>query len=334
MGGYRFRRSQRGAILAFAGMAIVTLVAMAVVGVDLGRLALTATEVQTVAEAGATAYAKAVQQDSGNPTADALAVVAGNRIDGAAATPTNITSFEVGNYSSQTLTFVPGGTPENAVRAHATATVDNFFAGMLGDFQSTVRKDATAAIGCPTRGRVVLPLVVGECEFAAFQSSNDCADLPKLVQQPRDNSCWSTLLASPGGGADTTNSYFPTSCCQNGGGKCGSAATPPEVSIGDMVHDTNGQETATMHILDDCVENDKITDYVVAIVKCDQNLTDCTGESEVVGFASVRVSNVVDTKDTKTVNLDFFCNDTNDLVGETLGFSDECFGTSRVAMVE
>jgi hypothetical protein len=332
MEGYRVRRSQRGAILAFAGMAVVTLVAMAVVGVDLGRLALTATEVQTVAEAGATAYAKAVQRDSGSPAADALAVVAHNRIDGAAATPANITSFEVGNYGAQTLAFVAGGTPENAVKAHATATVDNFFAGIFGDFQSTVQKDATAAIGCPTRGRVVLPLVVGECEFAAFQSSNDCADLPKLFQQPGDNSCWSTLLDSGGGGAKTTNSYFPTSCCS--GTLCGQGVTPPAVSIGQDVYHTNGQQASTMHLIQDCVENEGITDFVVAIVKCDQSLTDCTGSSEVVGFASVHVSNVVDQGSDKTIDLDFFCNDTGDLVGETLGFSDECFGTSRVAMVE
>jgi len=333
MGGHRFKRSQRGAILAFAGMAIVTLVAMAVVGVDLGRLALTATEVQTVAEVGATAYAKAVQQDSAGPANDALAVVAQNRIDGAAATPANITSFEVGNYSSQTLAFASGGVPENAVRAHATATVDNFFAGIFGDFQSTVRKDATAAIGCPTRGRVVLPMVVGECEFEAFENSNDCSDLPDLVQQPGDNSCWSNLLDSSGGGASTTNSYFPTSCCY-GGTQCGGGITPPEVSLGDLVYHTNGQQASTMHLIEDCVENDGITDYVVAIVKCDQNLTDCTGSSEVVGFASVRVSNVVDAGSDKTIDLDFFCNDTGDLVGETLGFGEECFGTSRVAMVE
>lgn len=333
MGGNRFKRSQRGAILVLTGIAIVTLVAMAVVAVDLGRLALTATEVQIVADVGATAYAKAVQQDSAGPANDALAVVARNRIDGAAATPANISSFEVGNYSSQSLAFASGGMPQNAVRAHATATVNNFFAGVFGDFQSTVQKDATAAIGCPNSGRVVLPMVVGECEFAAFESSNDCSDLPQLFQQPGDNSCWSNLLDSSGGGADTTNTYFPTSCCY-GGTQCGEGITPPAVSLGDWVYHTNGQQASTMHLIQDCVENEGITDFVVAIVKCDQSLTDCTGSSEVVGFASVHVSNVVDQGSDKTIDLDFFCNDTGDPVGETLGFGEKCFGISSVAMVE
>src|SRR3990172_3331925 len=98
-------RTQRGAIVALTGFFMVTLVAMAVVGVDLGRLALTPTEVQTVAEAAATAYATAVQRDSASPASDAFEVVAGNSIDGAVAAAGNIASFEVGNYGAQTLVF-------------------------------------------------------------------------------------------------------------------------------------------------------------------------------------------------------------------------------------
>jgi hypothetical protein len=231
--------SERGAILAFTGIAVMTLVAMAVVGVDLGRLAFTATEVQTVAESAATAYAVAMQRDRPNPASDAYQVVAGNSIDGTAATPTNIASFEVGNYSAATQTFVPGAEPNNAVRATGTATVNNFFAAIVGDTQSTVQKTATAAIGCPTHGRMVLPIVVGECEFAAFESSNDCSDLPELFQQPGDNSCWSTLLQNPGGGAETTKSYLPTTCCHDG--ECGGGVPAPSVSIGDVLYHQNGQ---------------------------------------------------------------------------------------------
>jgi len=325
-------RSERGAIVALTGILMLALVSMTVVGVDLARLAFTATEVQTVADTAACAYASAMQRDRVDPATDALEVVAGNSIDGAAAAPGNIASFELGNYSAETLTFVSGGEPRNAVKARATATVTNFFAGLFGDLQSSVEKDATAAIGCPEHGRVVLPIVVGECEFAAFESSEDCSDLPQLFQQPGDNSCWSTLLQEPGGGAATTKSYLPTSCCH--GTECGGGLPGPPVAIGDTLFHQNGQATSVMHLLEDCVEADGLTDYVVAIVECDGNLTNCVGASKVVGFASVRVTNVQDQGTEKTLDLEFFCNDTGDLVGDISGFSDDCFGASSVAMVQ
>jgi hypothetical protein len=227
---------------------------------------------------------------------------------------------------------VPGAEPNNAVRATGTATVNNFFAAIVGDTQSTVQKTATAAIGCPTHGRMVLPIVVGECEFAAFESSNDCSDLPELFQQPGDNSCWSTLLQNPGGGAETTKSYLPTTCCHDG--ECGGGVPAPSVSIGDVLYHQNGQANSVMHLLEDCIEVDGTTDYVVAIVECDANLTDCVGASPVVGFASVRVTNVEDQGGTKTLDLEFFCNDDGSFVGDTGGFDEECFGVGDVAMVQ
>src|SRR6185295_11349658 len=94
------RSRQRGAILAFTGIALLTLIGMTVVGVDLGRLAFTATEVQTVAEAAATGYAHAwlthaaaVDGQENNNAAcagDAYGVVNGNRIDGLQATRANV----------------------------------------------------------------------------------------------------------------------------------------------------------------------------------------------------------------------------------------------------
>src|SRR5262245_22083282 len=91
---FRQRRSvrERGGYLAFTGMALLTLIRMTVVGVDLGRLAFTATEVQTVAEVAATGYAHAWLKGISSPSggdpgdsacaADALGVVDANRIDG------------------------------------------------------------------------------------------------------------------------------------------------------------------------------------------------------------------------------------------------------------
>jgi hypothetical protein len=54
------RKNERGAALAVVGICMVLLVSMAAVGVDLGRLALTANEAQVLADVGAAAGAKAL----------------------------------------------------------------------------------------------------------------------------------------------------------------------------------------------------------------------------------------------------------------------------------
>ena len=135
---------ERGAILAFTGIVLMTLVGMTVVGVDIGRLAFTATEVQTVAEVAATGYARswlnglAAGDDPSDATcaAEALQVVDGNSIDGQAAAPGNIEGYERGFFDFDThgpfSASVPGGETANAVRATATTTVSNFFGALFG----------------------------------------------------------------------------------------------------------------------------------------------------------------------------------------------------------
>ena len=328
-------RRERGAIAALAGIFMLMLAGITVVGVDVGRLAFTASEVQTVADAGAIAYAKEMltQNTSGTTNiglrqARAYEVIAGNNIDGAAAAPVNITSFEEGAWDFGSNQFSAGGSPPNAVRANATATVSNFFAGLFGDPTTTVDKNAIAALGCSCRDRPVLPLAVGDCNFDAFQNSGDCADLPHLQQQPNaaDNSCWTNLSPSSGGGSAFVKSILPTQCCQ--GGDCGGGEPGPSVSKGDQIWLQNGQANDLMHILQDCVQHEGITDFVVPIVDCDTT-SDCTHTGEVVGFASVRISNVVDQGQTKTVDLEFFCDDSGGQPDDC-----ECFGRQGVAMVK
>jgi Flp pilus assembly protein TadG len=326
-------RRERGAIAALAGILMLTLVGMTVVGVDLGRLAFTASEVQNVADVGATAYAKAMLLNKGGgsrtPEADALTVVSDNAIDGAQADSGNMESYDVGNFT-RGVGFTRGGAPQNAVMATATVTVDNFFATLFGTPQSTVRKTATAGFDCPAGGEYVLPIAVGDCEFDTFQNSEDCADLPTLFQQPRDNSCWTSLSGDAAASAAAARAILPEGCCHNN--TCGGGEDGPAVTVGDDIRVQNGA-TGLLQILAGCLTaNPPITDFVIPIVECNDADTNCTQARELMGFASVRILNVVDTGPvaSRGVTLEFFCNH----VPPNGPPGGGCFGTEAVYMFE
>jgi hypothetical protein len=330
----RARTGQRGAIAALTGILLLTLVGMTVVGVDVGRVAFTATEVQTVAEVGALGYARAMlrNQVAGsavrNPASDALEVVSGNSIDGQAASASNIASYTTGTWNFTTRSFTAGGTDPNAVEATGVATVENLFAALpvFSSPTSTVTKTATAAVSCPDVAHV-FPLAVGDCSlFDPFRSSDDCDDLPELFQQPRDNSCWTTLFDG-GGGAGAISNMLPAACCQ--GGNCGGGQTSPLVGIGTTINLFNGQMNSLMHIMEDCIEHEGLTEFVVPIVECDNGVLNCSGSAEVIGFASLRFTRVVDQGRDKLFDMEFFCNDEAPVQGQ----GGECLGTETVALV-
>lgn len=331
---------ERGAIAAFAGIILMTLVGMTVVGVDLGRLAFTASEVQTIADAGANAYAKCWLIDGANPGAcatpgaretKALEVVAGNLVDGSAAETANV-SFTEGTWDYDTSTFGgPGAEGEQAVRADGTATVSNFFASLFGAPETTVEKSAIAAFSCPSGARP-FPIAVGDCMFEDFQSSGDCSDLPRLFQQPRDNSCWTSFTSQGGNISD----FLPPACCQ--GGNCGGGEPSPSIGVGTEIDLDNGQINVLNHIMEDCVELclddpskcDALTKFVIPIVECNADLLNCSGSSTVVGFASIQIVDVLDQGKDKALVLSAFCN--TDAAVE--GSGGECLGTENVALVQ
>src|SRR5437879_10407851 len=88
--------NQRGIGLIATGIWIMAFFALTAVGVDIARIAFTATEVQTIAEVGATAAATTVVNGgtTGQATTDANGVVTKNTVSGStAANPT----YEFGN---------------------------------------------------------------------------------------------------------------------------------------------------------------------------------------------------------------------------------------------
>jgi len=335
------RPHERGAILAFTGMALLTLIGLTVVGVDLGRLAFTATEVQTVAEVAATGYAHAWLKGAASPAGDpgdtacaaeALPVVGGNRIDAATATASNIESYERGFYDFDTggpfTTAVPGGETPNAVRATATATVDNFFASVIGAAQSTVRKDAVATLTCGSRA-APLPLAVQDCQFEAFDGPEDCSELPELTEQTInvDNACWAAPL-------DASFDIVPwiNAIC----GLNGQTETPPSVQEGETINVSEGNHTSACQAVRDCWDVG-IKEFTVAIVPCFDETGDVqcashgSGNLPVTGFARIELSSrPICTGTPKTFTLHSFCN-----AAPTDGVGGNCsFGNFKVAMVE
>jgi len=330
---------ERGAILAFTGIALLTLVGMTVVGVDLGRLAFTATEVQGVAEVAATGYAHAWLQGAstgGDPgdgacAADALTVVDGNRIDAQQATAANIERYERGFYDYDTdgpfTAAVPAGETANAVRATATATVSNFFAALFGAPQSTVRKTAVATLTCGSRAQP-LPIVVQDCQFGGFDGPEDCPDLPTITEQNihEENSCWTSLMTDASASASRIVDMIAQQCCPAGPGNCTLPPDYPTVSEGQDIQVINGQSSA-LKALQTCWDNG-FREFLVPVTPCG---TPCNQSNQVSGFANITLTErPIATGSPKYFSLSSFCNASDDLEGQ----GGNCLGAFKVGMVE
>lgn len=338
----RERKHEKGAILAFTGIVLLTLVGMTVVGVDLGRLAFTASEVQTVAEVAATGYANAwladlpsggeCQEGTNSPyAARTLEVVSGNSIDGDPADAANIEAYECGHYNfdSGRPRFTRGGEPANAVRATATATVTNFFASLFGNSETTVQKMAVATLTCGDRART-LPLAIGDCQFDAFEGPEDCADLPTLTQQNVhvDDSCWTSLHPSDPANTNTIRGYIETICGTNN-------TPPPPVQKGQEILVSEGQKTPLCQAVRACY-NAGIREFTVPVVRCEAASTVCaaqhSGSLTVVGFARIELADPGPncSGNPKFIPLHAFC-----ATDPTEGVGGSCdFGLFKVVMAD
>jgi hypothetical protein len=316
---------------------MLTIVAMAVLGVDIGRLAFTANETQILADVGAAAGAKALLQfqssdPSINPALVARNTVLSNAVDGAGAVDENIVSIEYGTFDRDSWQFKPGAGPANAnaVKVVTTATVDNIFSAILpgNDGISTVVREAVgSASECPSTGQLVLPVTIGDCMFDAFQDSEDCADIPPpiiLAPDGSDTACWTSLDDTHTNARDTRDK-LPEQCCSH----C-KDIPGPLVHKGDFINVTNGSETTVLQALRGCLHTG-FTDFAIPIVKCDPDGTlKCTHSKEVVGFAQLRMTRVQATGSDKGIDLEFLCNTDS---SDTSGSGGSCAGIFEPTLV-
>lgn len=290
----RRRKAERGFATIYLGISILALAAVATLGVDVGRIAFTATEVQSAADTVATTGAKQLILGTANPRTDAEDVLAANMIDGHAGQKSEIQTFETGNYDGTTDSFSAGGTPANAVRAVVSTQVNNILTAILGQPASTVTKTATAAFGSLGAGQPTLPLAIGDCLFP----SPDCMDdscLPKLLQvpSPEDNSAWTGFFDSAS--SNLAQDYFPA--------ECGGSLTPPTIRTGEDINIING-ETSTLKALEDCLAAG-IDTFLVPIVECGIQYNQST---PVLGFATIHVTDVNTTGNPKYAQIDVMFN--------------------------
>jgi hypothetical protein len=338
------RKNERGAALAVVGITMVLLVSMAAVGVDLGRLALTANEAQILADVGASSGARALLRrksgESGlDPETMAVNTIVENPIDGAPASGANVKSFEYGVWDRDLRQFAAAGINDaNAVRVTTEATVENVFAPVMSADYATSRVERVAigAMDCPSGGRPVLPVTFGDCFFENFDPDEDCGPAfsgpPTATLAPTqvDTACWTSLSDSASVGAARVRSMLDPLCCSQCAGEEG-----PLLSTGDLINVQNGVDAAVLQAILGC-EQAGLVEYTVPIVKCGSDGTlDCTGSGsrEVVGFARVEISNVqfAGRADEKGIDMAFFCDDGD---GTVSGGGGLCVGAEVPAIVQ
>jgi hypothetical protein len=293
---------------------MLTIVGMAVLGVDVGRLTFTANETQILADVGAAAGATALldyrfNDPSVDPALVARNTVLSNAVAGESAAEGNIISIEYGTFDRATRDFeVVGGPDEaDAIRVRTAATVNNLFSPILpgDDNVSTVFREAVGSgIQCPSSGQPVMPITFGDCTFDAFEGPADCSNPPRAILAPDqvDTACW-TSLDDSSANSDRTRSMLPAQCCAQCDGAPG-----PLVSKGDFINVSNGVNASVLQALRGCLQAG-LTDFTIPIVKCDPDGTlKCNQAREVVGFAKFRMTRVQASGSAKGVDLEFFCN--------------------------
>jgi hypothetical protein len=284
--------------LAFIGIGMMAFVAMAVIGVDVARLAFTAAEVQSIADATATAGAMGLAMRSADPLAEATAVTQANYVDARMGTvgtgPTDvIKSITPGiwDFGAKSFTATAWTDPAaNAVRARGVATVDNLVAAAIGFAQSDVERQATAAAGGACTEIGSLPIAIEQDAVQQFMDSPDCRSIPetRLFQVPTDNSCF-TSLSTAAASASTEKSLIPAACAGQGGAVGGGQTAA--VSIGDSIALNNGSDTIVLKTLEACLSaSPPLTEFVVPVIAADSCCGGCT--QPVVSFARIIIDHV------------------------------------------
>jgi hypothetical protein len=269
---------------------LLTFFGLTVVGVDIGRLAFTAAEVQTVADAAATAGAKAIL-DERDPDTDARLVASMNKMDGTATASQDL-DVRIGRWDFDTscptpdtalcgCAFTEGDTPTNVVCAVANRQVTNIWASILGSPATRVTKRAVAAVGPPCSGRPALPLALGDCPGMFPEDCMDDACMPTRTHDSTvDNSAWTGF--TDGASQSTILDFFPA--------PCGGGVESPLISEGDPINITNGQLTPLYNAVQCLVCQEHMTEFLVPVIECPNG--NFTQSKAVTGFATVTIERI------------------------------------------
>jgi len=268
-------------------IAMMALIGMAVLGIETGRLGLTADEAQNAADIAALAGARALF-DGENATTQALAILGQNRIDGHAVGAAQLQALEMGNYDADAK-FTANLAPTNAVRAVISYPLHNLLAGMLGMPVSVVTKSAVAmfqgAGGCEPS----FPLVIGECLFDQNCTSDACQPFLRAAPNPLDNSAWTGYF----GGSSTSevSTYLPP--------ECGGTASV-KLKTGDLINVTNG-DLSPLFRGAQCMIDHGLGQVTVPVVPCG---FDFVHSMRVLGCATFNMVSVVSSGSPKGITME------------------------------
>jgi hypothetical protein len=276
--------NERGISLIATGMWIMAFFALTAVGVDVARIAFTATEVQTTAEVGVTAAVTSFfnGKATGASETDGNTVVANNTVSGStAANPT----YTWGNVNAAGAWTV-GGAPTNAAEATATTNVNNLFAGIIGFQQATVRKTARATAATISSDNPTLPMALDQTCFDNQNCTADATQCP-LLSTFSNSACWTGF--TQGANDSTIDGLVPTTSGCSGG-----AGSLPFVSVGNSINMTNGTlANVYRDVLCYWCANPN-AEFVVPVFNDGTCGGSCPGSQTVTGFATVKIAAFTD----------------------------------------
>lgn len=142
---------RRGATLVLICILMIVLVAMVAFAVDVGRVYLVRSQLQSAVDSGALAASLQLRNDPNDIDAAVAAAedfVQHNRVGWLTTVPDSAITVQTGSWDSATNTFTAGGISPDAVRVAAEAIDEPlFFANVMGHSKLTVPRDAIAKGG-------------------------------------------------------------------------------------------------------------------------------------------------------------------------------------------
>jgi hypothetical protein len=291
-------KSESGIALLAMAVWITAFAAIAAIVVEIARLTLTATEVQTAADSGAIGGALAlVRNIPGQMSSMGKSAAAANTADGRSVDPNGV-QIELGHYSTDPSAnphFTTGcaGTDCNAVKA--TVTVDNvqyIIASIIGGSQSSVQKIAVAAAECQGSGNPLPLAVCNQALASPLGQDTLCVDgvlKSGLSMQSGSNACW-TYLSSPTQGTSTVQGLFPNQC----GGTA--PAEDGYVTLGQNLNFVGnpGVSVSTWQALQCCLACQGLHKFTVPVIDCSGGGNPCQGDKPVIGFTTLDISQLSD----------------------------------------
>lgn len=128
--------SESGLATIFVGLLLVVIIGFAALAVDVGQIYMVRAELQTAADAASTAAARGLPDET---VAELIAIDYADRNDEGHGPITGAADITVGTWDVPSRTFIPGGSPTNAVevttyRSEAYGNpVENLFAKVIGN---------------------------------------------------------------------------------------------------------------------------------------------------------------------------------------------------------